>query len=160
MVQIGNYNYSDYYSTGAYAPREGTLSYAEFDPDAYLAARPGLEQDRGFTGQGQYRPDSLFTRQYGRAPTRDEALYAHYQGIYPSNPQQQLPGQYQQQTSDPFRRSAEDVATIQGYQTTRGTVGQYETGISAFLDPETNKIRQDLLGGTGYSRRPESTGKD
>jgi hypothetical protein len=160
MVQIGNYNYSDYYSTGAYAPREGTLSYAEFDPEAYLAARPGLEQDRGFTGQGQYRPDSLFMRQYGRAPTRDEALYAHYQGIYPSNPQQQLPGQYQQQTSDPFRRSEEDVTTIQGYQTTRGTVGQYETGISSFLDPDTNKIRQDLLGGTGYSRRPESTGKD
>jgi hypothetical protein len=45
MVQIGNYNYSDYYSTGAYAPREGTLSYAEFDPDAYLAARPGVAQN-------------------------------------------------------------------------------------------------------------------
>jgi hypothetical protein len=39
MVQIGNYNYSDYYSSGAHAPREGTLSYAEFDPEAYLAAR-------------------------------------------------------------------------------------------------------------------------
>jgi hypothetical protein len=47
MVQIGNYNYSDYYSTGAYAPREGTLSYAEFDPDAYLAARPDVAQDLG-----------------------------------------------------------------------------------------------------------------
>jgi hypothetical protein len=44
MVQIGNYNYSDYYSTGAHAPREGTLSYAEFDPDAYLAARPDVAQ--------------------------------------------------------------------------------------------------------------------
>jgi hypothetical protein len=43
----------------------------------------------------------------------------------------------------------EDVATIQGYQTTRGTVGQYETDLSSFLDPDTNKIRQDLLGGTG-----------
>jgi hypothetical protein len=51
MVQIGNYNYSDYYSTGAYAPREGTLSYAEFDPDAYLAANPAVAQDPGFTGQ-------------------------------------------------------------------------------------------------------------
>jgi hypothetical protein len=51
MVQIGNYNYSDYYSTGAYAPREGTLSYAEFDPDAYLAAHPAVAQDPGFTGQ-------------------------------------------------------------------------------------------------------------
>jgi hypothetical protein len=45
MVQIGNYNYSDYYSTGAQAPREGTLSYAEFDPDAYLAVRPAVAQD-------------------------------------------------------------------------------------------------------------------
>jgi hypothetical protein len=149
MVQIGNYNYSDYYSSGAYAPREGTLSYAEFDPDAYLTARPDVAQNPGFTGQSQYQPTSLFMQQYGRAPTRDEALYAHYQGLYPSNPKQQLPGQYQQQTSDPFRRSEEDVATIQGYQTTRGTVGQYETGISSFLDPDTNKIRQDLLGGTG-----------
>jgi hypothetical protein len=51
MVQIGNYNYSDYYSTGAYAPREGTLSYAEFDPDAYLAVNPAVAQDPGFTGQ-------------------------------------------------------------------------------------------------------------
>jgi hypothetical protein len=42
MVQVGNYNYSDYYSSGAYAPREGTLSYAEFDPDAYLTARPDV----------------------------------------------------------------------------------------------------------------------
>jgi hypothetical protein len=76
MVQIGNYNYSDYYSSGAYAPREGTLSYAEFDPDSYLAARPDVAQNPGFTGQGQYHPDSLFTQKYGRAPTRDEALYA------------------------------------------------------------------------------------
>jgi hypothetical protein len=51
MVQIGNYNYSDYYSTGAYTPREGTLSYAEFDPDSYLAARPDVAQNPGFTGQ-------------------------------------------------------------------------------------------------------------
>ena len=42
MVQIGNYNYSDYYSTGQYTPREGTLSYEEFDPDAYAAARPDV----------------------------------------------------------------------------------------------------------------------
>jgi hypothetical protein len=59
MVQIGNYNYSDYYSTGAQAPREGTLSYAEFDPDAYLAARPDVAQDPGFMGQSQvpaYQP--------------------------------------------------------------------------------------------------------
>jgi hypothetical protein len=47
MVQIGNYNYSDYYSTGAHAPREGTLSYAEFDPEAYLAARPDIAQILG-----------------------------------------------------------------------------------------------------------------
>jgi hypothetical protein len=53
MVQIGNYNYSDYYSSGAYAPREGTLSYAEFDPDAYLAARPDVAENEGFTGQGE-----------------------------------------------------------------------------------------------------------
>jgi hypothetical protein len=153
MVQIGNYNYSDYYSTGAYAPREGTLSYAEFDPDAYLAVNPAVAQDPGFMGQSQYRPDSLFMRQYSRAPTRDEALYAHYQGLYPSNPQQQRPDQvgdqYQQQTSDPFRRSESDVSAIQGYQTARSTVGQYETDLSSFLDPDTNKIRQDLLGGTG-----------
>jgi hypothetical protein len=58
MVQIGNYNYSDYYSSGAYAPREGTLSYAEFDPDAYLAARPDVAQNPGFTGQSQYQPKS------------------------------------------------------------------------------------------------------
>jgi hypothetical protein len=149
MVQIGNYNYSDYYSSGAYTPREGTLSYAEFDPEAYLTAQPEVAQNPGFTGQSQYQPTSLFMQQYGRAPTRDEALYAHYQGLYPSNPQQQLPGQYQQQVPDPFRRSADEVTTIQGYQTTRGTVGQYETDISAFLDPETKKIRPDLLGGTG-----------
>jgi hypothetical protein len=93
MVQIGNYNYSDYYSTGAQAPREGTLSYAEFDPDAYLAVNPAVAQDPGFMGQSQYQPTSLFMRQYGRAPTRDEALYAHYQGLYPSNPQQQRPDQ-------------------------------------------------------------------
>jgi hypothetical protein len=77
MVQIGNYNYSDYYSSGAYAPREGTLSYAEFDPDAYLAARPDVAQDRGFTGQwsrDELLTNDLFLRQYGRAPTRDEAL--------------------------------------------------------------------------------------
>jgi hypothetical protein len=86
MVQIGNYNYSDYYSSGAHAPREGTLSYAEFDPEAYLAARPDVAQNPGFTGQGQYHPDSLFMRQYGRAPTRDEALYAQYQGVYPGDP--------------------------------------------------------------------------
>jgi hypothetical protein len=109
MVQIGNYNYSDYYSSGAYAPREGTLSYAEFDPDAYLTARPDVAQNPGFTGQSQYQPTSLFMQQYGRAPTRDEALYAHYQGLYPSNPKQQLPGQYQQQTSDPFRRSEDQM---------------------------------------------------
>jgi hypothetical protein len=54
MVQIGNYNYSDYYSTGAQAPREGTLSYAEFDPDAYLAARPDVAQDPWF-----YRSESV-----------------------------------------------------------------------------------------------------
>jgi hypothetical protein len=153
MVQIGNYNYSDYYSTGAQAPREGTLSYAEFDPDAYLAARPDVAQDPGFMGQSQYQPTSLFMRQYGRAPTRDEALYAHYQGLYPSNPQQQRPDQvgdqYKPPNADIFRRSESDVSTIRGYQTARSTVGQYETGISAFLDPETKKIRQDLLGGTG-----------
>jgi hypothetical protein len=51
MVQIGNYNYSDYYSSGAHAPREGTLSYAEFDPEAYLTARPDIAQNPGFTGQ-------------------------------------------------------------------------------------------------------------
>jgi len=152
MVQIGNYNYSDYYSSGAYTPREGTLSYAEFDPEAYLAARPDVSQDPGFTGQwskDQLRSTDLFLQQYGRAPTRDESLYAHYQGVFPGDPRTQLPGQYTQQGPDPFRRSAEDVAKILGYQTTRGTVGQYETGISAFLDPETKKIRQDLLGGTG-----------
>jgi hypothetical protein len=55
MVQIGNYNYSDYYSSGAHAPREGTLSYAEFDPEAYLAARPDIAQNRGFTGQWSVR---------------------------------------------------------------------------------------------------------
>jgi hypothetical protein len=60
MVQIGNYNYSDYYSTGAQAPREGTLSYAEFDPDAYLAVNPAVAQDPGFMGQSQYQPTSLF----------------------------------------------------------------------------------------------------
>ena len=152
MVQIGNYNYSDYYSSGAYTPREGTLSYAEFDPEAYLAIRPDVAQSPGFTGQSQYRTDSLFMQQYGRAPTRDEALYAHYQGLYPSSPQIQLPGQYQQQTPDPFRRSAEDVASIQGYETARGTVGQYETDITSFLDPETNQIRQDLIGGTGIPK--------
>jgi hypothetical protein len=57
MVQIGNYNYSDYYSTSAYTPREGTLSYAEFDPEAYLTARPDVAQNPGFTGRGQYQPD-------------------------------------------------------------------------------------------------------
>jgi hypothetical protein len=92
-------------------------------------------------------------RQYGRAPTRDEALYAHYQGLYPSNPQQQRPDQvgdqYKPPNADIFRRSESDVSAIQGYQTARSTVGQYETGISSFLDPDTNKIRQDLLGGTG-----------
>jgi hypothetical protein len=149
MVQIGNYNYSDYYSTGAYTPREGTLSYAEFDPDAYLAARPDIAQDPGFTGQGQYHPDSLFTQKYGRAPTRDEALYAQYQGVYPDNPLINLPSGFIQQNPDIFRRSESDVSTIQGYQTARGTVGQYETDLSSFLDPDTNKIRQDLLGGTG-----------
>jgi hypothetical protein len=96
MVQIGNYNYSDYYSSGAYAPREGTLSYAEFDPDAYLTARPDVAQSPGFTGQSQYQPTSLFMQQYGRAPTRDEALYAHYQGLYPSNPRYS----YQDNTSN------------------------------------------------------------
>jgi hypothetical protein len=133
MVQIGNYNYSDYYSSGAHAPREGTLSYAEFDPEAYLAARPDIAQDRGFTGQwskDELSSNDLFLRQYGRAPTRDESLYAHYQGVYPGDPVTQLPGQYQQQTSDPFRRSESDVSAIQGYQTARSTVGQYETGIS------------------------------
>jgi hypothetical protein len=55
MVQIGNYNYSDYYSTGAYAPREGTLSYAEFDPDAYLAARPDVAQNLGLQEGGRNR---------------------------------------------------------------------------------------------------------
>jgi hypothetical protein len=120
MVQIGNYNYSDYYSTSAYAPREGTLSYAEFDPDAYLAARPDVAQDRAFTGQlskDEHRSNDLFLRQYGRAPTRDESLYAHYQGLYPGDPVTQLPGQYQQQNADPFRRSESDVSAIQGYQT-------------------------------------------
>jgi hypothetical protein len=111
MVQIGNYNYSDYYSTGAHAPREGTLSYAEFDPDAYLAARPDVAQDRGFTGQSQYHPTSLFMRQYGRAPTRDEALYAHYQGLYPSNPQQQRPVRYQY--NRPLIHSADQNQTYQ-----------------------------------------------
>jgi hypothetical protein len=149
MVQIGNYNYSDYYSSGAYTPREGTLSYAEFDPDAYLAARPDVAENEGFTGRGKEPSNSYFTQQYGRAPSRDEALYAHYQGIFPGDPQQQLPGQYQQQGSDPFRRSADDVSAIQNYQTAQGTVGQYETDLSSFLDPETNQIRQDLLGGTG-----------
>jgi hypothetical protein len=89
MVQIGNYNYSDYYSSGAYAPREGTLSYAEFNPEAYLAANPAVAQDRGFMGQwskDELRSSDLFLRQYGRAPTRDESLYAHYQGVYPGDP--------------------------------------------------------------------------
>jgi hypothetical protein len=54
MVQIGNYNYSDYYSSGAYAPREGTLSYAEFDPEAYLTARPDVAQNPWF-----YRSESV-----------------------------------------------------------------------------------------------------
>jgi hypothetical protein len=149
MVQIGNYNYSDYYSSGAYAPREGTLSYAEFDPDAYLAVRPDVAQNEGFTGRGREPSNSYFMQQYGRAPSRDEALYAHYQGIYPGDPLINLPSGFTQQTSDPFRRSESDVSAIQGYQTARSTVGQYETGISSFLDPDTNKIRQDLLGGTG-----------
>jgi hypothetical protein len=156
MVQIGNYNYSDYYSTGAYAPREGTLSYAEFDPDAYLAANPAVAQDRGFMGQwskDEFPSNDLFLRQYGRAPTRDESLYAHYQGVWPGNPVNQRPDQvgdqYKPPNADIFRRSESDVSTIQGYQTARGTVGQYETDLSSFLDPDTNKIRQDLLGGTG-----------
>jgi hypothetical protein len=152
MVQIGNYNYSDYYSTGAYTPREGTLSYDEFDPDAYLAARPDVAQNPGFTGRGKEPSNSYFMQQYGRAPSRDEALYAHYQGVFPGDPDKsfyQRPDQYQQQDPDPFRRSESDVSAIQGYQTARGTVGQYETDLSSFLDPDTNKIRQDLLGGTG-----------
>lgn len=149
MVQIGNYNYSDYYSTGQYTPREGTLSYEEFDPDAYEAARPDVAQSEGFTGQGPYQTSSLFQQQFGRAPTREEALYAHYQGLYPSNPTQQLPGQYTPQTADLFRRSPEDISAIQGYQTARTNVGQYETDITSFLDPETNQIRQDLVGGAG-----------
>jgi hypothetical protein len=92
MVQIGNYNYSDYYSSGAHAPREGTLSYAEFDPDAYLAVRPDVAQNEGFTGRGREPSNSYFMQQYGRAPSRDEALYAHYQGIYPGDPLINLPG--------------------------------------------------------------------
>jgi hypothetical protein len=151
MVQIGNYNYSDYYSTGAYAPREGTLSYAEFDPDAYLAAR-SCRSSRSWVYRSVVKSTSLpclFLRQYGRAPTRDEALYAHYQGVYPGDPLHSYRIRYQQQNADIFRRSESDVSAIQGYQTARGTVGQYETDLSSFLDPDTNKIRQDLLGGTG-----------
>ena len=159
MVQIGNYNYSDYYSSGAQAPREGTLSYAEFDPDAYLAFNPAVAQDRAFTGQlsrdelRSIAPNDLFLRQYDRAPTRDESLYAHYQGVWPGDPVNQRPDQvgdqYKPPNADIFRRSESDVSAIQGYQTARGTVGQYETDLSSFLDPDTNKIRQDLLGGTG-----------
>jgi hypothetical protein len=119
MVQIGNYNYSDYYSTGAYAPREGTLSYAEFDPDAYLAVNPAVAQDPGFMGQSQYRPDSLFMRQYSRAPTRDEALYAHYQGLYPSNPQQQL-GRIRSGTSTSNRPLIHSVDQRKMWQRSRG----------------------------------------
>jgi hypothetical protein len=58
MVQIGNYNYSDYYSSGAYTPREGTLSYAEFDPDAYLAARPDVAENVGLQEGGRNRSNS------------------------------------------------------------------------------------------------------
>jgi hypothetical protein len=129
MVQIGNYNYSDYYSSGAYAPREGTLSYAEFDPEAYLAVRPDVAQDRAFTGQlsrdelRSIAPNDLFLRQYDRAPTRDESVYAHYQGVWPGDPVNQRPDQYQQQDPDPFRRSESDVSAIQGYQTARSTSG-------------------------------------
>jgi hypothetical protein len=150
MVQIGNYNYSDYYSTGAYAPREGTLSYEEFNPEAYLQLRPDVARDRGFTGQwskDEFQPNDLFLRQYDRAPTRDESLYAHYQGVWPGDPVTQRPDQYQQQGSDPFRRSAEEVQQIRNYQTAQSSVNQYSANLSNFIDSNTNQIRQDLLGG-------------
>jgi len=147
MVQIGNYNYSDYYSSGAYAPREGTLSYEEFNPEAYLQLRPDVAQDPGFTGQGQYDPNSLFMKQYGRAPTRDEALYAHYQGVFPDNPMAQLPGAPVPGQISGIARSPEDVQQIRNYQTTQSSVNQYATDLSNFIDPQTNQVRQDLLGG-------------
>jgi hypothetical protein len=146
MVQIGNYNYSDYYSSGAYAPREGTLSYEEFNPEAYLQLRPDVTQDAGFTGQGQYQPTSLFMQKYGRAPSRDEAVYAHYQGVYPSNPTTSLPG-YSDEHLSGIARSAEEVQQIRNYQTTQSSVNQYSANLSNFIDSNTNQIRQDLLGG-------------
>jgi hypothetical protein len=87
MVQIGNYNYSDYYSSGAYAPREGTLSYAEFDPDAYLTARPDVAQNP-WVYRSVVKSTSLAQMTcscgstVGRLPAMKH-LYAHYQGVYP-----------------------------------------------------------------------------
>ena len=146
MVQIGNYNYSDYYSSGAYAPREGTLSYEEFNPEAYLQYRPDVAENLGFTGRGQYDPNSLFMQQYGRAPTRDEAVYAHYQGVFPDNPMTQFREKGPGEISG-ISRSPEDVQQIRNYQTTQSSVNQYATDLSNFIDPETNQIRPDLLGG-------------
>ena len=146
MVQIGNYNYSDYYSSGAYTPREGTLSYEEFNPEAYLQYRPDVAENLGFTGQGQYDPNSLFMQQYGRAPTRDEAVYAHYQGVFPDNPLTQFREKGPGEISG-IARSPEEVQQIRNYQTTQSSVNQYSTDLSNFIDPETNQIRPDLLGG-------------
>jgi hypothetical protein len=120
MVQIGNYNYSDYYSSGAYAPREGTLSYAEFDPDAYLAVRPDVAQDRAFTGQlsrDELRSISAsMTCSCGNTivhlPVMNH-VYAHYQGIWPGDPVNQRPDQVGLPATGSLIHSADQNQTYQ-----------------------------------------------
>jgi hypothetical protein len=77
-------------------------------------------------------------------------LYAHYQGIYPGDPLINLPSGFT--SNRPLIHSADQNQTYQQSKDIRllgvpwaNTRQVYQS----FLDPDTNKIRQDLLGGTG-----------
>ena len=114
---------------------QGAVSQDVFDPTAYLRSRPDVVEDLGFTGRGQYSAEGT-----NPTPTAFDAVYSHYLGRFPDNPQLAFT---QDRTFDNtmFRRPG--APSVEEEQ----AAADRTAAIEPFLDPNTGAIREDLLGG-------------
>lgn len=96
--------------------------FEQFDFNSYAQANPGVTQNQGFIGQGQYDPNGE-----NPTPSARDAMYAHYLGRFPDNPNTNLPTA--QNNFQPGQYATREYAT------------------QDYTDPATGSIRQDLMGG-------------
>mgnify|MGYP003642257105 CR=1 FL=1 len=114
---------STYYESSTYTPPSGAVTYTGFDASKYLKANPDV---------------------WDNAPFRSspEAVYSHYVGRYPDSFETNLPGYTGPRIGDYARDPAEVTAL-----TTAAEKKAALTGLDAYIDSDTKKLRVDLLGG-------------